>query len=84
MSQNDQAHFKNLAAFADHFGASCIRGVKIAFLNSFISIPLLILTLYIDRPFIWVFYGGTMEQKINIIHERTNIVSIFQSKSLNV
>ena len=29
MSQNGQAHFKNLAVFADHFGTLCIKGLPL-------------------------------------------------------
>ena len=29
MSQNGQTHFKNLAAFTDHFGTLCIKGLII-------------------------------------------------------
>ena len=28
MSQNGQTHFKNLAAFADHFGTLCIKALR--------------------------------------------------------
>ena len=30
MSQNGQTHFKNLAAFVDHFGTLCIKELQIS------------------------------------------------------
>ena len=72
MSQNGQTHFKNLAAFADHFGTLCTKGLKVRKT----SVP------KTEGKSLLFDIGNEFSNMINITSEVGFYVKVFQLRNL--